>query len=149
MMDDWKKVSVEAWSAPSWKEAAAQYRDARAGRPLIVEIEPAHLRLLRRLLSDEISLERASAQISRAAREYSHAPEATYKAVAYELRTNGISQLGESSCRRRLCDLSGAQIKALMASLQAGRDQYPKINDELLKALARIYNEKVFGDGKS
>ncbi len=98
----------------------------------------------------EISLERACGEISRAARErYQEAPKATYDAVVYELRTKGIGQLGEPACRRRLCDLSGAQIKAAMASLHARRDEYPHVNDEMLNALARIYNEKVPGDGES
>ena len=103
--------------------------------------------LLRKLMEPDISLDRASAEISRAARErYNEAPEATYHAVVYELRTNGISQLSEANFRRRLCDLSGAQVKTVMASLQARRDQYPKVYDELLGALAQIYTEKVTGN---
>ena len=146
-MTDWRKAAEDAWSAPNWREAAAHYQRDRAGRPLIVEIESEHLKLLRRLMSEKISLERACGEISRAARErYNEAPKATYDAVVYELRTNGISQLSQPNCRRRLGDLSGAQIKAVMASLQARRNEYPKVSDELLKALAQIFTEKVTGN---
>jgi hypothetical protein len=39
-------------AAPTWKEAAEQYHRDRAGRPLIVEIEPERLKRLRDLLKD-------------------------------------------------------------------------------------------------
>lgn len=147
MTDDWKKVAAEAWSAPSWKEAAAQYRQSRAGRPLIVETEATHLRLLRGRMSDKISLERTCAEISRAARErYNSAPEATYKATHYELRTHGIGQLGKPNCQRRLSDLSVAQLKTLMTSLQRCRGQYPNVSDALLAALAEIYDARTGPD---
>jgi hypothetical protein len=122
--------------------ALCRKADAKKRQP-----QDPHIHLLRRLMEPGISLDRTYGEISRAARgRYNEAPKATYDAVVYELRTNGISQLGEPNCRRRLGDLSGAQMKAVMASLQALRDQYPKVNDELLKALACIYTEKVTGN---
>jgi hypothetical protein len=144
MTTDWRKAAEDAWSAPNWKEAAAQYQHARAGRPLIVEIEPDHLKLLRRLMSEKISLERAWAEISRAASErYNNAPEATWNAVQCELRTYGLQQLSNPSCQRRLADLSIAQIKNLMASLLQWREQYPNVSDALLAALAEIYDARI------
>ena len=95
-------------------------------------------------MSDDVSHERAWNEICRAAREqYNEAPKATYDAAIYELRTYGVSQLSKPNSQRRLSDLSATQIKTLMASLQARRNQYPNMSDELLKALARIYSEKV------
>ena len=45
------------WSAPGWREAAADYHEARAGQTLIAETEPERLARLRELLADEVSLE--------------------------------------------------------------------------------------------
>lgn len=103
-----------------------------------------HVAHLRRLMSDSISLDRALDEISRAARErHEEAPAATYHAVVYELRTHGLSQLRQSSCQHRLGNLSAAQLRAVMVSLHALRDQYPKISDELLFQLASIYDARV------
>jgi hypothetical protein len=137
-----------SWDAPGWKQAALEYQHARGNHPLIAEAPLEDLAQLRRLMSDDVSLERAWEEINRAARErYNQAAKGTYEAVDYELRTYGLSQLSKPNCQRRLSDLSAAQIKTVMASLQVRRNQYPKVNDELLKALARIYSEKVGGDG--
>jgi hypothetical protein len=46
---DWRALAADAWEAPSWKEAAADYHKARNSRPSIVEIEPAKLHQLRKL----------------------------------------------------------------------------------------------------
>jgi len=54
---DGKRVAADAWNAPSWREAAEQYHRDRAGRPLIVEIEPKRLKQLRRLMSPSATLE--------------------------------------------------------------------------------------------
>jgi sirohydrochlorin ferrochelatase len=54
-----------AWSAPSWHEAAAEYREKRGGHTLVVEIEPERLDRLRGLLADEVSIERAYADVSK------------------------------------------------------------------------------------
>jgi hypothetical protein len=139
-----QEITTEAWNAPSWKQAALEYHHGRGNHALIVETPPEDLTRLRHLTSDNVSLERAWNQINRIARErYRQAPEAIYNALLYELRTCGVPQLKNLSCQRRLADLSAAQIKAAMASLQARRSQYPKVSDDLLKALARIYSEKV------
>jgi hypothetical protein len=103
-----------------------------------------HMHRLRKLMEPDISLERAWAEISRAASErYNNAPEATWNAVQYELRTCGLQQLSNPSCQRRLADLSIAQIKNLMASLLQWREQYPNVSDELLAALAEIYDARI------
>ena len=55
-------ISDDPWSAPSWHEAAVEYHKDRGKRPLIVEIEPERLG---RLLADDVSLERAWAEVSK------------------------------------------------------------------------------------
>jgi hypothetical protein len=146
MTADWKKLAQDAWDSPSWREGAAEYRHRRGNNVLIVEIEPERLKQLRRLMSDNVSLERAWHEINRSARErYNEAPEATYHAVVYELRTHGLAQLKQANCQRRLCDLSAAQIKTVIASLQQRRSQYPNVSDELLTALATIFDAKGNG----
>lgn len=51
---------VPHWDAPSWREAAVDY-DYHRDRPgsLAVEIEPKRLARLRRLMADDVPLERA------------------------------------------------------------------------------------------
>jgi hypothetical protein len=128
-----------AWNASSWSKAARQYRRARAGHVLIAETNSEDLNRLRRLMSNEVSLDRAWFEIDRAVRErYNQAPEATFNACVYELRTYGLPQLSKPNCQRRLCDLSTAQLKNLIVGLQQRRGQYPNVTDELLTTLATI-----------
>jgi hypothetical protein len=54
--------TMTAWDAPSWRLAAVEYHRDRPGR-LAVEIEPKRLARLRRLMADDVSLERAFAKI--------------------------------------------------------------------------------------
>jgi hypothetical protein len=35
----------DAWNHPGWRISAREYHKARAGRPLIVEIDPERLKL--------------------------------------------------------------------------------------------------------
>jgi hypothetical protein len=147
MTEDWKALAQEAWNAPSWRKAAAAYHKDRAGRALIVETPPEHLARLRRLMSNSVSLDAAWDELNRLARErYNEAPKTTYDAVEFELRTNGLPQLGKPNCQRRLADLSIPQFKNLMASLQQRRGQYPHVSDELLTALATIYDARIVSD---
>jgi hypothetical protein len=104
-------------------------------------------RALRRLMRDSVSLEYVRDELNWLARErYNEAPKATYDAVVYELRTYGLPPLSKPNCQRRLADLSIAQFKNLMAGLQRRRGQYPNVSDELLTALATIYDARVTSD---
>jgi hypothetical protein len=136
-------------SSPTWEQAAHEYHRARAGHVLIVETPPERLAFLRHLMRDNVSLERAWDEINRAARErHNEAPEASYNAVAYELRIYGLPQLKNQNCQRRLADLSAVQLKNLMASLQQWHSQYPNISDELLTALGEIYDARMVSDAQ-
>jgi hypothetical protein len=55
--------TMTTWDAPSWRRAAVEYHRDRPGR-LAVEIEPKRLARLRRLMADDVSLERAFAIIA-------------------------------------------------------------------------------------
>jgi hypothetical protein len=82
---------------------------------------------------DDMSLDALWAALNRAARDrYNAAPQSTYDAAVYELRTYGIAQLEKPNCRRRLADLSTAQVRELIAALIRLRPKYPKITDELI-----------------
>src|SRR5262249_22599419 len=94
---DWKKVAADAWNAQSWKEAAKRYHRDRAGRPLIVEIEPEHLKRLRRLMDPATSLERAWNEISR---KNGNAPQASVEALMFSLRSRGTKALVEPAVQR-------------------------------------------------
>jgi hypothetical protein len=63
------------------------------------------------------------------------APQSTYDAALYELRTHGIAQLEKPNCRRRLGDLSTQQVRDLIAALIRLRPNYPAITDELILKL--------------
>ena len=144
MTTGWKGIAADAWESPGWREAAREYHNVRGGHPLIVETPAEHLAQLRRLLCHGVSLNVACDELNRAARERSNEePKTTYDAVVYEMRTYGIPQLSKPSCQRRLADLSATQIGTVMASLQATRNQYPKVNNELLKALGRITAKRL------
>jgi hypothetical protein len=71
------------------------------------------------------------------------APDSTYQAAFYELRTHGVAQLSKPNCQRRLGDLSHGQLKTLIAGLQKWRGQYPNISDELLNAFTAIYDART------
>jgi hypothetical protein len=63
------------------------------------------------------------------------APQTTYDAVLWELRTYGLAQLAKGDCCRRQSDLSTKQLRELIAALMRLRPQYSMINDELLLKL--------------
>jgi hypothetical protein len=48
------------------------------------------------------------------------------------LRERGTAALAKPDTRRRLADLSSAQVREVLARLMALRSSYPAINDELL-----------------
>jgi hypothetical protein len=115
MTTDPKKLASDAWmNAPSWREAAREYHHARAGRPLIVEIEPERLKRLRNLLKDSTPFSAAYYEI---ARRDGGAPQPTVEALMYALRKGG-SALNESSNLRRLGELSERQLHEVCARLQ-------------------------------
>jgi transposase len=101
-------------AAPTWKEAAEQYHRDRAGRPLIVEIEPERLKRLRDLLKDGTSFSQVYYEINSRS---DGAAASTVEALMFALRRGG-SALNESSNLRRLRELSEPQLHEVCARLQ-------------------------------
>jgi hypothetical protein len=56
----------------------------------------------------------------------------TVEALMFSLRERGTAALAEADCRRRLADLSSAQVRVVIGRLMALRPHYPAITDELL-----------------
>jgi hypothetical protein len=126
----------KTWSNPGWREAARHYHAARGRRLLLTEIQGEQIARFRRLLSDNTSLDRVWRELNE--HRDRPAPQATFDALLYELRTLGIAVLKNPSCRRRLADLSDPQLREVLAALIRTRARYPAITDELLIALDEI-----------
>jgi hypothetical protein len=115
----WKEIAAEAWDGPSWKRAALEYHHARDGRPFIVEIEPNHLKQLRRLMESAITLEQAYRDINGSR----PTPQVTVEAVVLSVRERGIGALKEPANTERLsrCDEAAkAEIEQRIAKLRKG-----------------------------
>jgi hypothetical protein len=92
---DWKQVALEAWLAPSWREAAIDYDK---GRHAIVAIEPKRLARLCRLMVDDVSLDRAWHELQR-----NHpTPKSTIDAVVMAVRERGLKAFDEPNTARHL-----------------------------------------------
>jgi hypothetical protein len=118
---DWKKITADAWDAPSWKEAVEQYHRDRAGRPLIVEIEPERLKRLRESLKDSTSFLHAYYEIRD--RRNGGAPQPTVEALMFDLRERGTEALEESATKRRLSELNDQQVIEIGNRLQRLRPE--------------------------
>jgi hypothetical protein len=127
---------ADHWSDQGWRNAARQYHVARAGRLLVTEIEPQRLARLRKLLANDISLDRAWRELNE--RDDQPAPQVTLDALNYELRLDGLAALEKPNCRRRLADLSDGQLRELIAALIRARTRCAAITDELLIMLDEI-----------
>jgi hypothetical protein len=66
------------------------------------------------------------------------APQSTIEALVYELRENGLEQLGNPTCLRRLGDVSTTQLRSIIGRLINLRSRYPNITDELLLTLGEL-----------
>jgi hypothetical protein len=111
---DWKAEAQEAWSAPSWGTAAAEYHESRGGLRAIAEIEPGRLARLRKILNDSTSIEAAWHQLNR--RDGAASP--VVGALMLGLRSRGLKALSEPAVKRRLSELSEAQVREVGGRLQ-------------------------------
>jgi hypothetical protein len=104
------------WDSESWKRAAREYAKDRAGRPTVVEIEPERLARLRRLLGDDISLDRAWHELNDPRRRPT--AQIAVEAILHAVRERGTAALKERENVERLsrCDEAAlAQIDARIA----------------------------------
>jgi hypothetical protein len=109
------------WQGESWKKAAHWYHENRQGRTLIVELDPEKLKWLRRLLSNDVSLDTASRELN-ALVDNRPTPQATVEAIWYAVRERGLDALNEPVTRERLarCDAAAlAQIDQRITRVKA------------------------------
>lgn len=116
-----------------WWEAC---RRADAKRVTGCQHEGADVLRARRLLDDRVSIERAWPVLNQGHR--ADAPQSTVEALVYELRTHGLAALNHPNCRRRLDDVSTAQLREVLARLIKLRPKYSIITDDLLLKLGGL-----------
>jgi hypothetical protein len=59
---DWADMARAPWDAPGWKAAAVEYHDNN--HQSVAKIEPERQQPLRRLMDDDVSLERAWSELN-------------------------------------------------------------------------------------
>jgi hypothetical protein len=72
----------DAWNAPGWRDAAVEYHSKRGNRVTVTDIEPERLAQLRALMADDVSLERAQAELN----SNRSVPTATLQAAEFLVR---------------------------------------------------------------
>jgi hypothetical protein len=100
------------------------------------QVEPERLAQLRRLLNENVSLERAWAELNQQRRD--GASQSAVEALVFELRTHGLTALQHPNCLRRLDDVSATQLREVTARLIRLRPKYPAISDDLLLKLGGL-----------
>jgi hypothetical protein len=106
--------TMTAWDGPSWRASAKDYHEQRASRRTSETINPERLAHLRRLMADDISINRAWHELE-ADRT---APKATVEALMFSLR-RGINELTQPSTLRRLSTLDEYQLEDVCLRVQA------------------------------
>ena len=104
------------WDAPSWREAAIEYHRDRPRGPAI---EPERLARLRRLMADDVSLDRAWHEL----RDNRPTPEVTVEAIRQSVRERGLKALDEPVNQERLgrCDAAArARLDRWITEFQKG-----------------------------
>ena len=106
--------TMTTWDGPSWRASAKDYHEQRASRRTSETISPERLAHLRRLVADDISIDRAwhELQADRTA------PKATVDALMFSLR-RGINELTQPSTLRRLSTLDEYQLEDVCLRVQA------------------------------
>jgi hypothetical protein len=105
------------------------------------QVEPERLAQLRRLLDDNVSLERAWAELNQ--RHRSDAPQATVEALVFSLR-DGIAALGRPATLLRLSELSDAQLREVAVRVQKFKHEIaqpwtPQDVEVLIAARSRVH----------
>jgi hypothetical protein len=107
------------------------------------QVEPGRLAQLRRLLDDNVSLERTRAELNQQRRDC--AAPATVEALTFSLRSRGVQALSEPATQRRLSELNDAQLREVALSLrklkpEIARAWTPKEVEVLIAATRRLKN---------
>ena len=105
-------ITDDAWAAPGWREASLEYHKHRGGRVSTTSYAPKHLARLRRLMDDDVSLDRAWHELN------AGAAASTVEALVFGLR-DGLAALPKNPDRlRRLSELNAEQLKAVCRRVQ-------------------------------
>jgi hypothetical protein len=128
---------MSCWKDKSWTEAALDYHKQRGQSRTVIEIEPARLRRLRRLLNDNVSFERAWHELH-ADHFRGRAAQTTVEALMYSLRERGTKALAEPDTKRRIGELSEEQLHEVGGRLQRLKPEIAKpwTPDEVRSLLA-------------
>jgi hypothetical protein len=104
VVTNWRKAPEEAWSSPSWQTATVEYRESRGDRPLIVELDPKHLKRLRGLMRPGVTLEQAWNEFGDPRNK--PVPKVVIETVMTAVRKRGLAALREPANIERLerCD---------------------------------------------
>jgi hypothetical protein len=134
---DWAGVAAGAWDAPGWREAAVEYHKSCAARRAIVEIEPERVPQLRRLMTEDVSVEQTQRKLAEHRRD---GGASTIEALMFGLR-DGIESLQDNSDRlRRLSELSADRLRFVCERLQRFKpDIAPAWSSEGVRALIHIW----------
>jgi hypothetical protein len=108
---------AEYWQGESWKKAARWYQENRQGRTLIVELDPRELKRLRRLLSNDISLDAAWRELN--APKNRPTPQGTIEAIWLAVRERGLGALQEPATRERLARCDQAAVAEIDRRIKA------------------------------
>ena len=106
--------TMTTWDGPSWRASAKNYHEQRANRRTSETISSERLAHLRRLMADDISIDRAWHELE-ADRT---APKATVDALMFSLR-RGINELTQPSTLGRLSTLDEYQLEDVCLRVQA------------------------------
>jgi hypothetical protein len=99
------------------------------------QLEHDRLDWLRSLLEPNVSLDCLWRELN-SAHLGGRAADSTVEAVAYALRTDGVSALAAN--RERLAELSEQQLRDVVVRLRRAQPAYPVIADQLLELLAEL-----------
>jgi hypothetical protein len=109
------KSADDAWAAPGWRETALDYHKNRGDRVSIAPYAPENLPRPRRLMDDNVSLDRAWREPNG---RPSGAAASTVEALMFGLR-DGLAALPKNPERlRRLSELNAEQLKVVCRRVQ-------------------------------
>jgi hypothetical protein len=112
-MTDWKEQAKAAWDSESWRSTAREYHNSRPKLSAIMSTEVVRAR---RLLDDNVTLERAWHELNNNIK--SRAADFTVEALMFSLRERGARALDEPDTRPRLAELSDKQVIEVGIRLQ-------------------------------
>ena len=130
-------ITDDAWAAPGWREASLEYHKHRGGRVSTTSYAPKHLARLRRLMDDDVSLDRAWHELN------AGAAASTVEALVFGLR-DGLAALPKNPDRlRRLSELNAEQLCAVCERLQNFQSHIaPAWTPNEVKALIAIWSKR-------